>query len=190
MVESRRLAEHIAGLNGTGGPISFYDAMIVVRRARAVGQLRDEALTALMALHDSDIVTDGARQILNEFLKVYAERVAAERARAARPITLDDDQQTVRAAVGDILEVELTERAGLGFLWETPKSPRGVYVYRVATRPTDKPGSLVACFRVKLTQAGHVRVDLEERPPPSIEPPSDKAPKLRSFMIHLLVDQR
>ena len=189
MVESARLVELVEGLIATGGPISFYDAMTVVHRARAAGDLRDAALEALVRLHDSTIVTDGAREILAEFLRVYVARLSEARARAQRPITLADHNKTARAKVGEVLELELEERAGFGFRWDVDRCSADIHVERLEARRLNKLGATVACFRVRLFHAGHVVLTLEERPPPTLGPPSNKAPKARSFVLRVVVDQ-
>lgn len=189
MPESRRLLEQLASLAATDGPISFYDALGVVRRARTAGALPDEVLSALMTLHDAANLTDGAREILREFLASCAHRVAEERSRTSRPLTLADHLQTVRAVVGDALELALEERAGQGFRWRVAACPSGVSVDRIGSRATDQPGVAAACFRVRLGRPGHLAVTLEEEPPPSAAPPSAKPPQSRRFSLDLLISR-
>jgi len=161
MNEPARLTDLVEALLGAGGPISFYDALLAARRAQTAGHLTDTALAALMALHDSPESTDGARDVLAEILRTYAARVGAERALAARAITLADSEQTARVSVGDTLTLALEERSGAGWRWEIVSASGGADVERVAVA-----SERTARFRVVLPIAGKVRLALEERPPP------------------------
>ncbi|MBI5509189.1 MAG: hypothetical protein HY903_10585 [Deltaproteobacteria bacterium] len=193
MADDDRVESEIAALIESGGPISFYDAMGVVRSARAEGDLREPALAALIGLHDSNIATDGAREVLGEFLRVCAGRVQEERARAARTITLDDDGMTARATAGATLALTLDERAGSGHRWEVTKVQGPAYVDRLPRDPGGVAAPPVARFRVRLPRAGLVQLSFAEAPPPgteadddSPEPGGDAGP--RTFVLRAVVD--
>ncbi len=101
------LAQLLASFAKSEVPISFLDAMDAVRLARRAGELSQEVLSALVSLHDSDGITSGARNVLQDYLRSLAQQQAKERALAARPIRPTDNGKRARASVGNRLQLAL-----------------------------------------------------------------------------------
>jgi hypothetical protein len=95
-----RFVELVAALTSAQEPVSFADAYAVVRQARRLAALDDSLVHQMVALHDAPQLTDGARRVLAEHLRALAQRLAQERALAARPLRPKDSGKTARAHVG------------------------------------------------------------------------------------------
>jgi predicted secreted protein len=182
--ESEILAAGIRQMLASGEPLSFYDAVMAVRRARKVGDLGDRALGALMAMHDAETATDGARAALAEFLGAYAERITAEKELGARVITVADNNKTARVASGATLTLHLAENAAAGFRWEVERAS-GAQVQRRGRVPGAKP---TVAFEVTVTRAGRARVSLVETRPSSIEMAEGGVTKPGTFSLAIVVE--
>jgi hypothetical protein len=88
-------------------PVSFVDALQLVRLLRCADELDDAVLASLLQLHERPELTLGGKEVLGDFLRSYAQRLAQERALAERPIKLQDSGKTARAPVGRALEIAL-----------------------------------------------------------------------------------
>ena len=164
-------------------PVSFYDAMGVVADARKAGELSDQALAAMLALHDARVATDGARQVLGELLSMQAERQSEERARGARPLTLADADKTVRVKVGGVVTLELAERRSTGYRWEAELLSAGLQIERLEGPPEKKSARL----RVHLLHPGDFHLELSERRPAALEG-TDNGPSPRRFGLRIRVE--
>lgn len=162
-------------------PVSFYDAVMVVQSARRRGELDEQELSALIALHDSPVSTDGARAVLKDYLSSCAQRMAAERERASRTLTMKDHGKVARARVGSSLVVALDERSGTGFRWEAERISGGAEVTRLASsRGTAK-------IEVRITGPGRAHIWLVEQPPPATGARPDTS---RRFELYLVCEPR
>jgi hypothetical protein len=99
------LAELVRELTETDLPVSFVDALRVVRVTRRAGDLPDELVYALVALHDAAHLTDGGREVLADYLRAVAVKAQQERNLAARVIKLSDSGKTARAKAGSTLRI-------------------------------------------------------------------------------------
>jgi len=169
----------------SGEPLSFYDAVVAVRRARKIGDLDDRCLTALIAMHDAEVATDGAREALAEFLSGYAERLVGERELGERVITLADNGKSARVAAGGTLTLHLAENAAVGFRWEVERASTGVRVQRGSRVPGAK--TMVA-FQVTVSRSGRARISLVETRPASIEAAEGGVAKPASFVLAIVAE--
>src|SRR5512139_2031976 len=101
------LGELLAQLQGSPEPVTFYDALSVVRPLRGDDDPAEPLLHALMALHDAEHTTDGARAVIADYLRALVRRQENQRRLASRPLTLKDQGKTVRAPVGTPLQLRL-----------------------------------------------------------------------------------
>ena len=186
MITVRELTRTLEELTSAGGPISFYDGIVVVREARQVRVLEDRVLSALIALHDLPQSTDGLREVLGEFLSTCAKTMAEERQRAGREITLTDNGCVARAIARDPLLLALEEKSGAGFEWEIEKASAGIRVERLARDPDRRTTAL---FRVTPRAAGRGRLALVEQPPPS-DTTELRREALRRFTLELVIEGR
>ncbi len=108
--ETARLLQSLSHLATCEEPVSFIDALMVVRLARKVGELEEAHLGQMLILHDRPVLTHGAKDVLGDFLKAYAQRLAQERALANRPIKPTDNGRTARGRVGRALELALDSK--------------------------------------------------------------------------------
>ncbi len=189
--DSTQLLRAVDQLVRSGVPLSFYDALGVVRRARridviaahdAMDNMDSKILASMITMHDLSRTTDGARAILGHYLRGQARRQAAERELAARVITVDDSGKTARAVAGATLTLELKERRGAGFRWHLEGTGVGVHCERRGTAPGNPPR---AQFAIELRRAGLTRVVLQERPPPGA---LDDDAELRRFELRIVVE--
>ena len=75
--EATPLVDRVRELLDYGGPVSFLDAMEVVDLARPRRELSEAELGALLALHDAESATIGAREVLGEFLCQCAKQMVS-----------------------------------------------------------------------------------------------------------------
>lgn len=102
-------------LTASVGPVTFLDAIKLVRRIK---QLDSSDLDALVQLHDHARATNGAKEVLGDFLRGKAQSMAYERAYSERVLTLEDSGRTVRARVGHTLRLLLDTRSHRGGAWK------------------------------------------------------------------------
>ena len=172
----------IAGLLETSEPVSFYDAQTLIRQLRVQEDPPDLIIAALMQLHDADNTTDGAREVLADYLRGCAARQENQRLLAQRPITLRDSGKTARVLLGDRLELHLDEQRSAGYRWEVTARRGGVQVAR-STRSHDFASTSV--FDVSCARTGSLEVELEEKPPPAAQ--TDEASMPRRFALTVVV---
>jgi hypothetical protein len=184
MQESAQLIRAVGQMVGAGTPLSFYDALMVVQRARCIDELTDAALHWLIHMHDLPRTTDGARAILADFLRAQAERHADQRKRAARPLTLGDSGKTARATAGARVTLELEERRGQGYRWRVDAVRGPGSCGRRGVVPAGPPRGV---FDVKLTRPGVLALKLAEDRPPEI---ADDDTKPRTFELRVIVEAK
>ncbi|MBI3179625.1 MAG: hypothetical protein HYZ27_08175 [Deltaproteobacteria bacterium] len=170
------LVERVQVLMASGGPVSFYDSLVVARAARRLRELSDQDMAALLALHDHADTTDGGREILSDLLRSCAQRLTQERERAARPLTLDDHDATVRATAGTTLRLALPERRGQGCRWGLAHT-RGP----ITCAPAGGDSG-VALFTVILNAPGRAEILLTE------DTPAQGGPTPRRFCLRVIVE--
>lgn len=149
-------------------PIAFLDVLMLVRRARQLGEPSDTDLRSLLALQNAPHTTDGARKILDDYLRGCARRHETQENLGARVIRLKDSGKTARVTAGALLTLELDERRGAGWRWEISSSTGPIQVGR---SPKSAESPSFAIYTVKALRKGHAELFMEEEPPPG-RPPS------------------
>ncbi|HSI04936.1 MAG: hypothetical protein ACAI38_15545 [Myxococcota bacterium] len=109
------LRDQVQLLHQDNAPTTFLDALRLVRNVKS---LDAEDLQALMELHDAATTTDGAREVLADFLRGRAQSMAHERNQADRTLTILDSGKTVRGRKGGSIRVHLETRSHRGGIWE------------------------------------------------------------------------
>ena len=163
MVKELVAEDHIRNLLLAGEPVSFYDALMILRE---LGRREPSSaeLGALLRLEGDPRTTDGAREILTEYLRNLAARHARERTLGSAAITLEASGRRVRAPVGGTLHLELDERRGAGFRWELSRQQGPLQCRR---QPNESGGTRQASFEVTLLREGKGSLQLQEKPPPA-----------------------
>ncbi len=185
MCDIHLVSRTLEDLLNTTDPVSFYDAMVVVRYASRLSDLDDQVLSELVALHDADNATHGARAVLAEFLSSCAARMAAEQQLGQRPITLADNGKSVRTTVGAVLELSLTENTAAGYRWEVKGHPQSFSVTRIGHTASGTDGKPTASISAAMIRPGRATLRLIERRPPEIEDKSQP----RSFSLTLIIGE-
>lgn len=152
-------------------PVSFLDAVMLVRHARKTGEPREEELRALITLHDAPHTTDGARDVLRDFLGGWAKRQARQRTLGARVLTARDTGKTARVTAGTTLVIELGERRGKGCRWEVLACEGPGECVR---DPSSEVSPSRATYLLHCQRPGQIHLTLAERsgagaPPPASE---------------------
>jgi hypothetical protein len=194
----RQWLELLDALSAADEPVTFHDAVVLVRQLRAQVQRSDppdEVLAALVVLHDAGHTTDGAREVFADYLRACVTRQESQRTLARRPVILRDSGKTARIPLGGRCELHLDERRAAGFRWEIGDRRGGINVCRVEGRQTlgqsrtgmDDAAS-TAVFEVKPARTGMATVTLVERPPPAGAPRDDL--EERRFELTVVVEPR
>jgi len=178
------VAEVIGSLLQCPDPISYYDAFTLTRQLRGQDP-SNRVLGALIQLHDADHATDGAREVLAEFLHGFAMRQENQRLIAQRAITAKDNGKTARAMAGDRLALHLEERRAAGYRWEVEQRVGPASVKR---DPASAETQSTAIFVVQLQRPGKLELLFEERPPPAGAPQDEQ--ENRRFGIEVIIDER
>ncbi len=116
--DATELARLARDFVASGEPVSFYDAFALVRLARRAGELDDDAVAALIALHDHPCTTDGGRGVLAELLRGLAARREKERALAGRIVRPRDSGRVARARAGAKLLLALADEDATADAWD------------------------------------------------------------------------
>lgn len=158
---TQRLSERLTELEAGHAPVTFADAILVLRLVRRLEEPAEALLARLVALHDAPFSTDGAREIFAEYLRAFAQRAAKERALARRTIGLADHGATTRLTPGARLRIALDERRELGWAWDVEALGEGLEQAREA-----EDGSNVgqAVFLITARTRGVHELSLVERP--------------------------
>mgnify|MGYP006271571661 CR=1 FL=1 len=176
----RELQQVLGELLGGTSPVVFVDAVEVTRWLRRLADLGEPLLQSTLALHDAPHTTDGAREVLGEFLQSYAARVGAEQERATRPLTLADSGKIVRAKRGSQLHLDLPARVGTGYQWAVARKQGPI---NMKPEPA-KPGARARVrWQIALSRRGYARVALVETPPPK-----QPAQSGRKFEARIIVE--
>ena len=184
--EASELAQYVAGLVEGGEPITFYDALELTRRARQDGELDAPTIARLIAAHDAEQSTDGARNILFDYLRAYARRLASERELGARTITLEDGNRLARAAVGSSLRVQLP-------LWRPTLQWRLCHQSGPGKCREERPAAIslpYTEFVIELDRPGRSRFELEERSDASAAAPESNRTPARRFVLLTVAEAR
>ena len=165
--------------------VTFVDALVLVRLYRQRQVVDESFLSALAAWMTSPCLTDGARDVLESFLRTEGRRVVRERARSERSLGMADHGRRIRLELGSSLNVDLDRRDKLGLRWELASPPSGITTLE-QTAPA-RPGNV----RIVVTpeSAGTHSVLLRENEIPHWERPSARTKKVipRELLIHLIV---
>jgi hypothetical protein len=176
-------AAAIAQLLGASEPVSFYDVARVLRPFARVDP-PDAILRRLLELHAAEHLTDGAREVLDGYLRACAARHAAERRLAASPLTARSHGRTARAAAGTSLTLRLDDRPKQGWRWELVACDGPLVCRR---RPSAQAHDPAALFELQLSEAGRGQVSLAEQPSGETAAPG---PKPRTFTLNVVIEPR
>lgn len=168
-------------------PVTFYDVQLLVRRLPRGHDLPESVLHGLVTLHDAANATDGAREILADFLRTYASRLARQQALANGPLLFKHSGQCARGLVGQSLTLVLDEHRGAGYRWEVVLIVGPVQCRRVADTAVEPP---TARFTVSLLRRGRARIVLREMSPPlqAATRPMPSARQPRSFELDIVIE--
>src|SRR5690349_2471241 len=108
MPNASALTSTVASLLAADTPVTFYDVAVVVR-ALGAEDPPDALLTSLVKLHEAAHLTDGARGVLEQYLRTRAARHAAERELAREPLGPKAHGRTIRAKRGTTITVVLED---------------------------------------------------------------------------------
>lgn len=142
-------------LRHDSAPTTFLDAFRLVRHVKS---LDAEDLRALMELHDAATTTEGAREVLADFLRGRALSMAHERHQADRTLTIADSGKTVRGRKGGSIKVQLDTRSHRGGVWEV-KSKTDNISWDFVGLDSDRRYTL---GEIKLDKRGTARIELTE----------------------------
>lgn len=164
--------------------MTFLDALRLVRQAP---HATAEDLQALLALYDDRGITDGAREVLGDFLKGRARDLAHERLASEKVLTMSDSGKTVRVRKGHRIELKLPTRPHRGGVWEL-KTPAEDVSWVPSGFDTDRRHTLGALV---LDEPGRFSIELAEAlaPPKKSHAKSQKpADEDRLFKLEVIVE--
>lgn len=174
----------VGELMSSGMPTTFLDALRLTRRLK---QPVSADLDALLQLHDHPSTTDGARDVLADFLRGRAQAMAHERSLGERVITLADSGKTVRAKVGVGLRVHLDTRAHRGGAWQMTNNASGV-TWVASGMDTERRYTV---GELRLTHAGTYSIALAEAlSPPKRSHAKSQTPadEDRVFTLEIIIE--
>lgn len=147
MNSTSELIRKIATLLEHGALVSFYDAHRLVRYAHRLGEPAPGILLGLVAVHD-ELSTDGAQEILADYLRAAGSRIAAQYALASRVVLLRDDGKVARSQPRTTLRIELEERRVAGLRWRLDELSGPARVEKEAARdePAPRARFLLTCL--------------------------------------------
>ena len=157
--KAAELARYASELLGTKDPLTFWDAMVVTRRAAELDELPAEISSWLMTCYDAEQSTDGARDILFTYLRKHAQRLATERELARSAITLEDNQRLARAEAGEKLHISLAVRRA-GLHWHLSQQAGAGHCTENRLPDVSAPETQ---FLIALERPGRSRFEFEER---------------------------
>ncbi len=165
--------------------VTFVDALVLVRLYRQRSVVDEAFLSALAGWVASPCLTDGAKEVLESFLRTEGRRVGRERARSERALGLADHGRRIRLELGSSLIFDLERRDRLGLHWELVSPGSGMTTLE-QTSP-DRAGSV----RIVVTpeSAGACSLVLREESASHWERPSTRTKEVtpRELHIHLIV---
>ncbi len=171
-------------LQKDGAPTTFLDALQLVRRPQA---LTAEDIEALIALHDAKTTTDGAREVIADFLRGQAQSMAHERQHADRLLTLADSGKSIRGRKGTALQLKLETRTHRGGIWDV-KSKSDHVVWEFLGLDKDRRYTL---SQIKLERGGTAHIELVEllAPPKKSHARSQKpVDDERTFTLEVVIE--
>ena len=167
------LSQTVHNLLHASQPVSFYDALMLLRQIKAPpARVTNRTLAALMELYDAKQATWGAKQVLSRYLQTCAQEHERQRRCALQPLQLADGHKIVRVPPGQKVRLHLKERQSAGFRW--------------AIREVSKPGKALrspestdhfdlaifelwcersATVRAVFVEQGIARAGTEQKPP-------------------------
>jgi len=163
MIESdvRGIETIVRRLLASPEPISFLDAVMVIRHVRKTGDPFEREVQSLIHLHDAPHTTDGAREVLADFLSGWARKQELERLLGGRVIIARDTGKKARVSEGTTVVLEFTERRGKGYRWEVERCEGPGRCTRDA-RSDETPSTAV--FLLVCESPGQVYLTLRESP--------------------------
>ncbi len=165
-------------------PTTFLDALRLVRSAKVVDA---EDLEALVLLHDAPATTEGAREVLADFLRGRAQSMAHERSQAGRTLTILDSGKTVRGRKGGSIKVQLDTRSHRGGSWEV-KSKTDNITWQVLGLDSDRR---YTHGEIKLDRRGAAKLELVEMlAPPKKSHARSQQPtdEVRAFTLEIAIE--
>ena len=154
---------------------------MLVRQARQRGEPSDTEIRSLLALQTAPHTTDGARKILDDYLRGCARRHETQENLGARVIRLKDSGKTARVPAGALLTLELEERRGAGWRWAVSSSTGPIQVTR---SPKSSESPSFAIYVVRAVRKGRAELLMEEEPPPNLQRGSSE----KSSVFELVVE--
>lgn len=165
-------------------PTTFLDALRLVRKPNA---LDGDDIEALIALHDAPTTTDGAREVIADFLRGQALVMAHERHHSGRLLTLADHGKSIRGRQGTALQVKLETRSHRGGIWDV-KTKSDHVVWEFLGLDKDRRYTL---GQIKLEKGGTGRIELVEllAPPKKSHARSQKPVDTeRTFALEIAIE--
>ncbi len=180
-----QLADLVTDLLQAPVPVTFLDAIAVVRRVERLGDLETRHVAGLVRLHDAGHLTDGGRDILRELLEKTLHKLEAEYALARGPIGPQHSGQRARLAVGEHLEVRCERHPTSDYRWVVGEVEGPL---RCDERLAISSEERAQCFDVAALRAGYARLTLIEQP----EPLARSTPKrpLGKLELYVVVEAR
>jgi hypothetical protein len=178
------LRDQVQLLQHDSAPTTFLDALRLVRNVKS---LDAEDLQALMGLHDAANTTEGAREVLADFLRGRAQSMAHERNQADRTLTILDSGKTVRGRKGGSIRVQLDTRSHRGGIWEV-KSKTDNITWEFVSLDSDRRYTL---GEIKLQERGAARIELTEMlAPPKKSHARSQRPtdEVRVFTLEIVIE--
>ena len=171
-------------LREDSAPTTFLDALRLTRHAKAV----DAAdLQALVELHDAPSTTEGAREVLADFLRGRALSMAHERHQAERTLTIQDSGKMVRGRKGGVIRVQLETRSHRGGNWEVKNQTDNI-TWELVGLDGDRR---YTHGEIKLKKRGTGRLELIEvlAPPKKSHARSQQpADEVRAFNLDIVIE--
>ena len=179
--------DHLEALSGAEGPITFVDALRLVRQYHQFGRSDDQFLNQLVVWIEQAPITQGALKVFTALLESEARKLRHERTRAQRTLGLRDHGRRIRGVCGEGIVIDLESRERLGLEWSLVSRPAGASV-EITSDPA-RPGVL----RVTLTPqvAGTCELSMTENEGKRWVRPSGQAKGLepREFLLTLVTEE-
>ena len=138
--------------------MTFVDALVLVRLYRAHQRVDGPFLESIVTWLTSEVLTNGAREVLENLLRSEGRKLSHERARGQRRLTIADHARSVRLGVQEPLLVDLERRESLGLEWHLKSEPPSIEVG--VTKNPSRPGKVT--FTVQFSRPGTYQLRFEE----------------------------
>lgn len=160
-------------------PVTFYDILMLLRELGDEREAGPELLDALSSLTTRAHLTDGARQVLRNFLRSIATLYAQERARAKRGVTSRDHQKRVRLTFNTWFFVCLPQQTGAKTRWEVARPEEGLRVALPAEAGLTGREAARVTFVVRTSRPGNFVLRLTSSSTPGLIRDPSSARKTR-----------